>query len=183
MENIELVIKDEDKDGVFAISLVENPAIEENFIHLSTQEIELKVIDEEQRIVLGYALIPDKMILRRSGNKEYNIYFSKYTVQKTSELYMTNLKLNNVIVDHKKKIQGAGVVESWITESLEHDKVNLYGIKPILGGWVVKMKIYNDEEWQSVKDGKYKGFSIEGKFDGMQKLSLIERIKDIIING
>ena len=191
MQTIELIIKDESKDGVFAISLVENPAIEEDFVYLSSHEIELKVVDEEQRIVVGYALIPDKEIYRKVKDTEFNIIFSKETVRLTSELYMKQLNLNNVTVDHTKKIQGASVIESWITEDEKHDKVNLYGLKPILGGWVVKMKIYNDEEWKSVKDGKYKGFSIEGKFDGFEaleqkkqdKMDLKEEIKSIIKNG
>jgi hypothetical protein len=194
MQTIELVISDEKKDGVFAISLVENPAIEEDFIYLSTQEVELKVIDEEQRIVVGYALIPDKEIPRRVKDKEFNIIFSKDTVKLTSELYMKQLNLNNVTVDHAKKIEGASVIESWITEDEKHDKINLYGLKPILGGWAVKMKIYNNEEWQSVKDGKYKGFSIEGKFDGVQEVlnsnkkeiemsDLIKEVKEIIEVG
>lgn len=191
MQTIELIIKDESKDGVFAISLVESPAIEEDFVYLSSHEIELKVVDEEQRIVVGYALIPDKEIYRKVKDTEFNIIFSKETVRLTSELYMKQLNLNNVTVDHTKKIQGASVIESWITEDEKHDKVNLYGLKPILGGWVVKMKIYNDEEWKSVKDGKYKGFSIEGKFDGFEaleqkkqdKMDLIEEVKEIISKG
>lgn len=189
MQTIELIIKDENKDGVFAISLVESPAIEEDFVYLSSHEIELKVVDEDQRIVVGYALIPDKEIYRKVKDTEFNIIFSKETVRLTSELYMKQLNLNNVTVDHTKKIQGASVIESWITEDEKHDKVNLYGLKPILGGWAVKMKIYNDEEWQSVKDGKYKGFSIEGKFDGFEALeqakqqTLIEEVKDIIKQG
>ena len=69
MEVYELVIKDETKDGVFAVSLVEKPAIEENFIALSEHEIELKAIDE-QRIVLGAALIPNKRIFRKDKDKE-----------------------------------------------------------------------------------------------------------------
>lgn len=194
MQTIELIIKDENKDGVFAISLVESPAIEEDFVYLSSHEIELKVVDEEQRIVVGYALIPDKEIYRKVKDTEFNIIFSKETVRLTSELYMKQLNLNNVTVDHTKKIQGASVIESWITEDEKHDKVNLYGLKPILGGWAVKMKIYNDEEWQSVKDGKYKGFSIEGKFDGFEALEqskqkniymsdLIKEVKEIIEVG
>jgi hypothetical protein len=189
MQTIELLISDESKDGVFAISLVENPAIQEDFVYLSSHEIELKVVDEEQRIVVGYALIPDKEIYRKVNGKEFNIFFSKETVKKTSELYMKQLNLNNVTVEHNKKIEGATVIESWITEDEKYDKVNLYNVKPILGGWVVMMKIYNDNEWEAVKRGEYKGFSIEGKFDGFDKLeqsnqtSLIEEVKEIIKQG
>ena len=189
LQDIELTIKDENKDGVFAISLVENPAIEENWVYLSSQEIELKVIDEEQRIVVGYALIPDKKIFRKVQDKEFNIYFSADTIKKTAELYMKQLNLNNVTTEHTKKIEGASVIESWITQDEKFDKVNLYGIKPIIGGWAVMMKIYNDAEWKEIKDGNYKGFSIEGKFDGFEQLeqnkqkTLIEEVKEIIEQG
>jgi hypothetical protein len=191
MQTIELLISDESKDGVFAISLVENPAIQEDFVYLSSHEIELKVVDEEQRIVVGYALIPDKEIYRKVNGKEFNIFFSKDTVKKTSELYMKQLNLNNVTVEHNKKIEGATVIESWITEDEKYDKVNMYNLKPIIGGWAVMMKIYNDNEWEAVKRGEYKGFSIEGKFDGFDKLEqskidkmdLKEELKKIIKNG
>lgn len=186
LQDIELKIKNE-QDGVFAISLVEFPAIEENWVALSSETIELKVVDEEQRIVIGYALVPDKRIYRKIKDKEFNIYFSADTVKQASELYMKQLNLNNVTADHERKVDGASVIESWITEDKKHDKVNLYGIEPIVGGWVVKMKIYNDEEWKAVKKGEYKGFSIEGKFDGFEKLkqnkmenNLIEEIKALI---
>jgi len=180
MQEIELFIKDENEDGVFAVSLVESPAIEENFIALSKDEINLKVIDEERRIVVGYALIPEKRIYRRMKPKgadepiEFNIYFSKETISKTQELYMRNLNLNNVTSEHEKPVQGATVIESWITENEKMDKINLYDIKPQLGGWAIMMKIYNDEEWSKVKGGEYKGFSIEGIYQGFENLKMSE---------
>jgi len=179
LQDIELTIKDIEKDGVFAISLVENPAIEENWVHLSSHQIELKVVDEEKRIVVGYALIPDKKIYRKVKDKEFNIFFSAETVRHTAELYMKQLNLNNVTTEHENKIEGASVIESWITEDEKYDKVNMYNLKPILGGWAVMMKIYNDEEWQAVKRGDYKGFSIEGKYEGFEQLQNSHSIEDI----
>lgn len=202
LEEIELTIEDLEKDGVFAVSLVEFPAIEENFIALSTEGvgIELKVVDEERRIVVGYALIPDKRIYRKmkvgEETKEFNIYFNKETIALSQELYMKNLNLNNVTAEHEKPVQGCSVIESWITESEKHDKINLYNVKPILGGWAIMMKIYNDEEWEQVKEGNYKGFSIEGIYQGFEKLQaskqeaqsptheeIIQQLKDIVNNG
>lgn len=193
LQDIELTIKDIEKDGVFAISLVENPAIEENWVHLSSHQIELKVVDEEKRIVVGYALIPDKKIYRKVQDKEFNIFFSADTVRQTAELYMKQLNLNNVTTEHENKIEGASVIESWITEDEKFDKVNMYGLKPILGGWAVMMKIYNDNEWEAVKRGDYKGFSIEGRYDGFEQLQSkqinniemdkVEQVKKIIAEG
>ena len=192
MQEIELKIKDDNEDGVFAVSLVESPAIEENFIALSSNEIELKIIDEDRRIVVGYALIPDKKIYRKMKPKgaeqpiEFMVYFSKETIEKTQELYMKNLYLNNVTSEHEKPLQGATVIESWITEDLEKDKINLYKVEPKLGGWAIMMKIYNDEEWSKVKAGDYKGFSIEGFYQGFEELefkkedNIIDELKNII---
>lgn len=192
LQEIELFIKDEDNDGVFAVSLVENPAIEENFVALSQYKVNLKVVDEEKRVVVGYALVPEKRIYRKMTPKgheepvEFNIYFKEHTIEKTQELYMKNLNLNNFTSEHEKPVQGVSVVESWITEDEKNDKINLYGIKPIKGGWALKAKIYNDDEWEKVKDGEYMGFSIEGIFQGFENLkmsedvNIIEELKKII---
>jgi hypothetical protein len=169
MQEIELKIKN-DKDGVFAISLVESPAIEEDFVALSSHEVELKVIDEERRILVGFALVPDKKILRIMNGKKFNIYFSKDTVAKSQELYMAQMNLQQWTLEHKQKTNGVAVIESWIVEDPKNDKSNLYNLDPKGGEWVIMTKVYNDQVWQEVKNGKYKGFSIEGMYDGFEQL-------------
>ena len=85
LDTIELFIDEEkSEDGVQAISLVEYPAIEENFVALSSHKVEFKTINEEKRIIVGLALVPNKKIYRRSKNYEYNIMFSEETVKKAS---------------------------------------------------------------------------------------------------
>ena len=190
MEEIELFIRNEKEDGVFAVSLVESPAIEENWVALSSEGIELKVADEERRVVVGMALVPEKRIFRKMKGKEFNIYFSKETIAKTQELYMKNLNANNVTTEHERPIKGATVIESWIVEDPKNDKSNLYKLNAPEGAWCIMMKIYNDEEWDAVKSGDYKGFSIEGVFQGFEALEaskqlteeekLIQTIKQII---
>jgi hypothetical protein len=192
MQEIELFIRNEKEDGVFAVSLVENPAIEENFVALSQQEIELKVADEERRVVVGVALVPEKRIYRKIKDKEFNIYFSKETIAKAQELYMKNLNANNVTTEHEKPIKDATVIESWIVESEKQDKSNLFKLNAPKGSWVIMMKINNNDEWKQVQEGNYKGFSIEGIFQGFEELNakkqlsedeiMIETIKDIIKN-
>ena len=202
LQEIEMKIKDESVDGVFAISLVDSPAIEEDFVALSkhSDKIELKVADEERRIAVGYALIPDKRIYRRITPKgktepvEFNIYFTKETIAQTQELYMRNLNNNNATTEHEKAVTDCTVIESWITEDEKHDKINLFNVEPIIGGWAVMMKINNDEVWSSVKSGEYKGFSIEGFYKGFEDLNMqeekplteeeqIEQIIKILSNG
>lgn len=178
METIELYI-DETKieDGVDAISFVNKPAIEENFVALSKHKVEFKSIDDEKRIIVGLALVPDKEIYRRQGDKEFNIIFSKDTVKKASHLYLKKLKTNNTTLEHEKSTDGVSVVESWIVEDAKNDKSNLYGLNAVEGAWVVVMKVDNENVWQDVKNGKYLGLSIEGIFsDKKEDLSAIDEV-------
>lgn len=168
---IELLIDElENKPGVFAISLVEEPAIESNFVALNSHKVKMQIMNEEKRMVLGLALIPDKEILRRDeeGNK-YNIVFSKDTVRRASELYMARLRANNTTYEHQMPVEGVYLSESWIVEDPEKDKTALYDIKAPVGSWAISMKVENDDVWNAVKDGKVFGFSIEGLFDEKKK--------------
>ena len=165
LDTIELFV-DEDNEfsGVEAISLVESPAIEENFVALSKHKIEFKAVDEEKRIVVGLALVPNKLIYRKSGDYEYNITFSKETVRKAAELFMKRLKNNNATLEHQEVADGVSVIESWIVEDPSKDKTAIYNLNAVEGAWAVTMKVYNEEVWADVKEGKYLGFSIEGFF-------------------
>jgi hypothetical protein len=170
MDVIELVIDDEDAIGVEAISLVEYPAIEEDFIALKNQKTEFKTIDKDKRIVVGLALIPNKPIYRKSGDNEYYVFFSRNTVRKSAELYLKNHNNNNATLEHELKVDGVSVVESWIVEDVEKDKTALYGLNAVEGAWAVVMRINNEKVWQDVKKGIYKGLSIEGYFaDKMER--------------
>ena len=189
LDTIELFIDEENEnDGIDAISLVHSPAIEENFIALSEHKVEFKTINEDKRIVIGLALIPEKKIYRKSGDYEFNIVFSKDTVRQASELYMRNLKNNNTTLEHNGITNGVSVIESWIVEDVQKDKTALYGINASVGSWAVMMKVYNDDVWKDVKDGKYLGFSIEGFFSEKQvitpqdkkALDTISKIKSLI---
>ena len=191
MDTIELFIDEESKDdGIYAISLVEFPAIEENFVALSQHKVEFKTLDEDKRIVVGLALVPNKKIYRRKKDYEYNIVFSDETVRKASELYLKSLKNNNTTLEHQSLTSGVSVIESWIVEDERMDKSNLYGLNASKGSWVVTMKVDNDNVWDDIKKKKYLGLSIEGIFSDKVDLSndkteeeiTIEQIKEIL-NG
>ena len=192
MRIVELIIDEkEDLSGVEAISVGEFPAIEENFIALN-QQLQLAKVDDEKRILMGAALIPNKNIYRRNGEDEYYIFFSDATVKKASELFLMNSNQNNATLEHQKKINDLSVVESWIVEDTEMDKSKKYGLNAPVGTWMVSMKVNNDTIWNDfVKTGKVKGFSIEGYFADKLEMSLqkekedelINKIKDIILNN
>jgi hypothetical protein len=184
MKIIELIIDEKDKmSGIDAVSVVHSPAIEENFIALNKHEIELKEIDTEKRILMGAALIPDKQIFRRNDkNEEYYIFFSKDTVRKASELFLMNSNQNNATYEHDQKLKGLSVVESWIIEDSKTDKSRLYNFNLPEGTWMISMKVNNDDVWKDVKDGKVKGFSIEGYFADKLEMSLQDAEEQELIN-
>ena len=166
MNLIELIIDDkEEMQGVDAISIVENPAIESDFIALKSQEIKMAEVDKEKRILMGAVLIPEKPIYRRNGENEYYIYFSKDTVNKASQLFFKNGNQSNWTFEHDKAITGLTVVESWIVEDTTKDKSALYNLNVPVGTWMASVKVDDTELWQNfVKTGKVKGFSLEGIF-------------------
>ena len=179
MRIVELILDEESELGIEAISVVENPAIEEDFIALKSQEFKLAEIDGERKILMGALLIPNKPIYRRNGEDEYYIYFSKDTVLKASQMYLMNSKQNNSTLEHQHAIEGLSLVESWIVEDKVHDKSVKYGMDLPLGTWVGSVKVNNDQIWNEfVKTGKVKGFSIEGYFADKMERPNDQTIKD-----
>ena len=165
MDIIELFIDEEDEvSGIEAVSIVESPAIESDFIALKNQEFKFAEVNKEKRILMGAALIPNKPIYRKNDENEYYIYFSKDTVRKASELFFIRGNQNNSTLEHQMPLTGLTAVESWIVED-EKDKTRFYDLDVPIGTWMLSMKVQNDDVWNDyVKSGKVKGFSIEGYF-------------------
>jgi hypothetical protein len=173
---VELVIDDESESlAIDAISLVSAPAIEQDFVYFGKEKNNLTFakVDEEKRMLVSPALIPNKQIFRYDPNtdKEYYVYFSPDTVRKASELYLKHNNHHKATQEHNERVSGVLTVESWIKEG-DMDKSKLYGYDLPNGTWFVKMRIDNDKLWQDIKDGNLKGLSIEGYFtDKMEKMS------------
>ena len=164
-----MFIDEEDMDaGVFAISLVESPAIEANWITLSKQlKIELATADTEKRILLGPVLIPNKLIPRidEETGEEYDIKFDEAVIEKAAQLYMMRQHNNDATLEHAESINDLSVVESWLVVDSKNDKSNAYGLSYPIGTWMVMMKVNNPTIWEDyVKNGVVKGFSLEGLF-------------------
>ena len=165
MKMIELILDEDEAIGVEAISVVENPAIESDFIALNKQEIKLAEINKEKRLLMGALLIPQKPIYRRNGDDEYYIFFSKKTVARASQMYLQNGNQSQSTLEHDKQLKGLTLVESWIVEDKAKDKTALYGLDVPVGTWMGSVKVENEDLWNDyVKTGKVKGFSIEGYF-------------------
>jgi len=183
LKKVELIIDEEsERFGVEAISLVEFPAIEENFVYLSNDNfLTLAKLDEEKKTLVGAVLIPNKEIPRfdKELNEEYIVYFTEDTIRQAQELFMSSLRNNNATFEHKEPVNGISVIESWIKEDKKNDKSTSYGFKNLpVGTWFVKMKVNNSEVWNSVKEGKVRGFSIEGFFT--DKVIKASKPKDFI---
>jgi hypothetical protein len=166
MKIIELILDEEEiNTGVEAISIVESPAIESDFVALKNQEIKLAEVDKEKKILMGPLLIPNKPIYRNGSEGDYYIYFSKETIEKASQMFLQNGNQSNSTLEHAKALNGLTLVESWIVEDKAKDKTALYGLDVPVGTWVGSVKVNNDKVWNEfVKTKKVKGFSIEGYF-------------------
>lgn len=203
MKIIELIL-DEDQDdiGVEAISIVESPAIESDFVALKNQEIKLAEVDKDKKILMGALLIPNKPIYRNNSEGEYYIYFSKDTIVKASQMFLQKGNQSNSTLEHAEALNGLTLVESWIVEDKQKDKSAVYGLDVPVGTWMGSVKVNNDDVWNEyVKTNKVKGFSIEGYFaDKMERPKdktlgdfmtdeqkenehLLSQIKEILINA
>lgn len=128
MKLYELKIEDENVDEVFAISLVESPAIESDFVYFDKEEIQFAAVDNDQQMLVGAVLIPEKRILRIDGEGQpYHVFFSKETVKKLAQNYLMKKYTDSATLEHDNKIKGVHLVESWIKEG-PLDKSNQYNL-------------------------------------------------------
>ena len=185
MDIVELVIDESHESlAIDAVSLVEFPAIESEWIFLSKDtknNLSLAKVDEHKRLIVGAALIPNKQIYRRDENgKEFYVFFSEATVKRASELYLMNNNQSSATLEHTDTIHDVTTVESWIVEDTKHDKSNIYGLNLPKGSWVLSMKVENNEVWADILAKKVKGFSIEGFYvDKLASLSTkVENTED-----
>jgi len=190
---VELVIEDDNQElAIDAISLVTAPAIEQDFVFFGKEKNNLTFakVDEEKRMLVSPALIPNKHIFRYDPNtdSDYYVYFSKETVRRASELYLKHNNHHKATYQHQDRVSGVLTVESWIKEG-DMDKSKMYGFDLPNGTWFVKMRIDNDDLWNKIKEGELKGLSIEGfftnKFEQMQEkkptdLEILSALNEII---
>jgi len=186
MKIVELFLDDNEESGIEAISIVESPAIESDFIALKSDEVKLAEVDKEKKILMGALLIPNKPIYRKTEGEEYYIYFSKETVLKASQRYLMNGYQGNSTLEHSDNLEGLTLVESWIVEDEVQDKSRKYGLNAPVGTWMGTIKVNNDDVWKEyILTKKVKGFSIEGFFADKieaQKMSKEEKEADLLLS-
>lgn len=162
---------------VFAVSLVDEPAVDSNFIALSKQKpMDFKIQDEEKRMLYGVALRADYPIYRKYGEDEFYLVFDKEAIERLVNKFMSNYSQKNFTLDHTDFAEGIVITESWIVSDVKNDKASALGLENFSeGSWIIGAKINNDEIWRSVKDGRWGGFSVESWID-MEEIEDFEKI-------
>jgi len=166
MKRFELKKKDWLDSSVFRIALVESPAIETDFIFLSKDDKPIQLsVQDEKRMIYSPVLIPDKVIPRVSdAGDPYEIYFSGETIEDIAKDYMLKkVTLGEWNSEHNEnqKLDGVDVVENWIVQNPLNDKATELGFKVPAKTWMQGTYISNDDVWAKIKDGTYKGISVE----------------------
>ena len=154
---------DKNTDGVYCISLVDFPAIEQDFLVFDAQEeIKFTKVDEEKHIVYGPAMLPDMAIYRRDeSGREYYVKFSKETIAQIAQKFHKDNCIYNISVGHETDVNDCYVFTSYLI-----DREN--GLDPVQfrniadGSWIVGVKVDNDNVWNAIKNTDLlKGFSVE----------------------
>ena len=150
---------------VYCISLVQDPAIEVNYVALSKEKpLQILLEKEDKHIIVGCALVPDKPIYRRDDDEEFYIQFSKETIEKLAHSYLANDRIYSFSTDHKDVADDVYIIETWLKTS-ENDKSKDYGLDVPIGSWLIMAKVENDAIWNRIKEGELQGFSIEAIVD------------------
>jgi hypothetical protein len=174
----------DEETGIDFVSLVENAAIQKDFLAFSETPIKFAIQDEEKRIVTGAAMIADLPIYRRDDVRgEYYVVFDKESIFKIAKKWARSNQYNSVNAHHKTPIMnGVSLFESYIIDR-ERGVMPPNGFEEVAdGSWFVSYLIDNDDVWAKVKSGEFKGFSVEGVFDFPedQEEQLIEQMKEIL---
>jgi hypothetical protein len=174
----------DEETGIDFVSLVENAAIQKDFLAFSETPIKFAIQDEEKRIVTGAAMIADLPIYRRDDVRgEYYVVFDKESIFKIAKKWARSNQYNSVNAHHKTPIMnGVSLFESYIIDR-ERGVMPPIGFEEVAdGSWFVSYLIDNDDVWAKVKSGEFKGFSVEGVFDFPEdkEEQLIEQMKEIL---
>ena len=151
----------------YAISLVSDPAIEENFLYFKKDEgekLEIALESNAKHMVYGAVLVPDRPIYRLDdAGEEYYVEFTKESIEKMSQDFFKNFRQFNATVQHEEEVPEVCVVESWLKSDMTADKSVALGLNPELpeGTWFCGFKVNNIDVWERILSGELRGFSVE----------------------
>ena len=169
-------VDETDETGLTFVSLVDKPAIEKDFLAFSKQPARFAVQNEDKRIVTGAAMIADLPIYRKDEERgEYYIVFNAETIFNLAKKFSKSNKQNAVNLQHETPVEGVYMVESFF---VNRDR----GISPPKGfedvadgSWFISYFVENEKVWSEVKNGEFKGFSVEGAF-GLEPTSEMSKL-------
>tara|TARA_R110000744_G_C19263953_1_gene551679 strand:- start:410 stop:1075 length:666 start_codon:yes stop_codon:yes gene_type:complete len=166
------------ESGVFAISVVNTPAMKSNFLTLHSEVAEatnLSAVDDKKMLLMGAVMIPDLVIPRK--NKTL-IRFSADVIRKASQVFFKRGFQQKSTLEHNQEegLKGMSVVESWIVEDTKMDKSAKYGLNLPVGTWCACVKADNEEIYELAKQGQINGFSIEGIFPDKTEVTLSQEL-------
>lgn len=184
-------IDNSDDTGMFVVSLVDEPAVEVDFLAFDkqTEQLEFAIQDEEQRKVLGVVMIPNKLIYRRDSNGfEYLIKYEPDTIHQMVEKFFRDVNPNNVDTDHNFELVEGVVLSQAFFKNTEKG-INPAGFEDLPDDTLFfEYHVLNDEIWNGIKEGTWKGFSLAGYFNvepvemkkEEPKPSVLDDIEDLI---
>jgi hypothetical protein len=173
--------ENDENSFVYAMGFVEYPAIEVDFTYFNNNKCNYtfakQVEENEQRLIIGPAMVPDKNIYRFDfvTGEEYYVYFTPEDIRKFSQDFLISNNQLNVTEQHINPLKGVNLVYTWIVENDQDQAMTKYGFKLPVGTWMTGYKINNDDIWNKIKTGEIKGLSIEGMFTEMADMSLNKR--------
>ena len=151
--------------GMFKISLVDDPAVMSNFLAFDNNRkvMMYQVENDEKRLVRGVVMRADFPIYRYHPQMgEYYILYKPEQIRIMAEKYLAESRQNDVNVMHDTDVDGVQMVQYFI----KGDGISVEGFDDIADGSLfAEFHILNDEVWEAIKDGSYRGFSLEGVFD------------------
>lgn len=161
MKRVEITFEENNAIGYEALSIVDEPAIKENFIALSHQKIKLAKMIEGK--LVGPVLIPDMDIVRidPTTGENYLIYFTAETIRKIAYQSMRDGLLKNYNIQHNEKVNNICTVESWIVEDPNMDKCKLYDFDVPKGTYMIVAEVQDEDTRKRIESGELRGFSIE----------------------
>lgn len=155
------------KYGLNDIALVDQPAYESMFLKFDSDAKELKfaVQNEEQRIIMGAVMIPDKLVPRIENNKPFYVYASRETILNSSMKFARENRNNNIKLTHDTNANTGDVFifESFVTDENRIPSVKGFESLPV-GTWFITCKVLSETVWNQIKEGTFNGFSLEAMF-------------------
>lgn len=174
------------KYGIEDIALVDAPAYEELFAKFSTDEMQMKfaVNDEEQRIITGAVMIPDKLVYREQMGKPFYVVATKDTIYEAAQKFASENRNRRIKLTHNTESNTSDVFifESFVTNENRVKEVVNFEHLP-LGTWFITCKVESEEVWSAIKQGQFNGFSLEALFKMQPAAQLTEKEIEAIINA